>query len=633
MARTRTPTIGDEHAARLTEALRALAHTPLDGARGLPELTGLRAPPKSIYTQPQDNVILQAIGVLTASGKVYAHGRDIVYESDALDGSGQTLTHLRIGSEVEPGAECRLANLFTCREDDTCFPPPRWFANLLLASDLLHGRLPRIRMYANRPVFDADFHLCSAGWNEGPGFLVHGPHVEPVPPEPGDPNRTALDRLPRHLRALLGGFCFCSCADVTNALAMLLTGLLANHFVEPGKGVFLIDGNQPGLGKTLLVRVAGIVLDGTDPWPISYAADDEELLKRICALLRGSLQSLVLVDNAKATTGGVISSPAIEANSMAPTVALRILGRSATIDRPNDLLWVLTMNDTRVSPDLASRGVPIRLAYEGRAENRTFPGPGPLCYARRHRLEILGELAGMVVGWDQAGRPTGHRSHRCHEWAGVVGGVLNAAGFPEFLANAEEAAAAFNAQLEDLAALAEAVVGSGGPFIEIHHPNEEWPVAENENTKLTAEGWLRYFAKADLLNKELAEAKSTRAKSILIGRFLSRNVDRTVPMQAMGRSGLATLRVEARRSNRKRYFFEVRWDTEPEGTAARGAVATETPVTGEASGVVRAPAPTARSACTRVSNDIVVAGAPTRSSTAPGPLPRSPDAGNDEAWE
>ncbi|VTU00922.1 Uncharacterized protein OS=Caulobacter phage CcrSwift GN=CcrSwift_gp143 PE=4 SV=1 [Gemmataceae bacterium] len=473
MARARTPTIGDEHATRLTGALRALARTPLDGARGLPELTGLRAPPKPIFTLPQDNVILGAIGVLAASGKVYAHGRDVVYETNALDGGGQTLTHLRIGSEVQPGAECRLANLFTCRDGETQFPPPRWFAHVLLTSDLLYERLPRIRTYANRPVFDANFHLRPPGWSEGPGILVHGPHVEPVPPEPADPNRTALDRLPRHLRELLGGFCFRSCADVANALSMLLTGLLANHFVEAGKGVFLLDGNQPGLGKTLLVRVAGMVLDGADPRLISYAADDEELLKRICALLRGSLQSLVLVDNAKATTGGVISSPAVEANSVAPTLALRILGRSETIARPNDLLWVLTMNDTRVSPDLASRGVPVRLAYEGRAEARAFPGPDPVRYARQHRLEILGELAGMVVSWNRAGRPTGPRSHRCHEWAGVVGGILNAAGFSEFLANADEAATAFNAQLDELAGLAEVVVVSGGPFIEIHHANEE----------------------------------------------------------------------------------------------------------------------------------------------------------------
>ncbi|VTU00921.1 unnamed protein product [Gemmataceae bacterium] len=159
-------------------------------------------------------------------------------------------------------------------------------------------------------------------------------------------------------------------------------------------------------------------------------------------------------------------------------------------------------------------------------------------------------------------------------------------------------------------------------------------MAENENTKLTAEGWLRFFLRSNLLNKELTEAKSAKAKSILIGKFLGRNVDRTVPIQVGGRSGLATLRVEPRRSNQKRYFFEVRWDAEPEGAAAvGGTAASETPVTGEASRAVRAPAPAARSAGTRAITDTVVAGAPTQPSTVPGPLPRSPDAGNDEAWE
>ena len=116
------------------------------------------------------------------------------------------------------------------------------------------------------------------------------------------------------------------------------------------------------------------------------------------------------------------------------------------------------MNDTRTSPDLVSRGLPVRLHYEGDPGRRRFPGPDPIAYALEHRAEILGELAGMVVSWNQAGRPPGDRQHRCSEWARTVGGILQVAGLPEFLANLEEAAASFNAQFEELAALAEAAV-------------------------------------------------------------------------------------------------------------------------------------------------------------------------------
>jgi hypothetical protein len=122
------------------------------------------------------------------------------------------------------------------------------------------------------------------------------------------------------------------------------------------------------------------------------------------------------------------------------------------------------MNDTRASPDLVSRGLPIRLAYEGNPAERVFEGPDPVQFAHDHRPDILGELAGMVVRWNQAGRPPGQRSHRCHEWAAVIGGILETAGLPEVLANVDEAAAHFNSALDELAALAEAAVLSGGPL-------------------------------------------------------------------------------------------------------------------------------------------------------------------------
>ena len=265
---------------------------------------------------------------------------------------------------------------------------------------------------------------------------------------------------------MLSGFCFKSDADVANAFALFLTGLLANLFVKDPKGLFLIDGNQPGVGKTLLARCLGMVLDGTDPRILTFLSNDEEFEKRICSQLRGCPQTLVFIDNAKAGGGSAVSSRVLEANSVAPVVSLRILGKSENVTRPNDLLWVLTMNDTSLSTDLVSRGVPIQLAYEGRIEHRAFAGPQPIEYAAEHRLEILAELVGCVIAWNQAGRPNGPRSHRSAVWGARIGGMLLVAGFPEFLANHEAASSSFNSELEALAALAECVVRENGPFVE-----------------------------------------------------------------------------------------------------------------------------------------------------------------------
>lgn len=470
MAKAKQSTVGGEHLDRLLGALQRLKNAPADGDRGLPLLDGLPASLKAVFTGHPDTVLLAAIEYLRADGRVYLHGDNVVFERPAADG-GKRLATLAVGTRAEPGAEGDLANVFLCRAGAVVFPPPRWLVQVLLKSDLIRGRLPRIEWYARRAGFDADFVLRPPGWHPDAAALVHGEAVEPVVPADADPSAPALDRLPPHLRTLLGGFCFGGPADLANALAMLLTGLLGNHFVDALKGVFLIDGNQPGLGKTLLARAVGAVLDGAEPRPIAWTADDVELEKRLGAEVRTGHSSVVLVDNGRNKNAAPVSSPVIESNSMAPAVSFRILGRSEVYTRPNDLLWVLTMNCTSVSPDLVSRGVPVRLAYEGKPEDRQFDGPDPARYARAFRPAVLGELAGMVVKWNQAGRPPGGRPHRCHEWAGIVGGILEVAGFPEFLgAPADD----FNSLLGDLGALAEAVVKGGGPFVEVAtHPPEE----------------------------------------------------------------------------------------------------------------------------------------------------------------
>lgn len=128
--------------------------------------------------------------------------------------------------------------------------------------------------------------------------------------------------------------------------------------------------------------------------------------------------------------------------------------------RPNEFLWMLTMNSTKASRDLVSRGLPIRLYYEGPADQRRFGDGDPVEYARQHRAELLGELAGMVLRWNQIGRPSPPQSvqHRCREWAWILGGILHANGFPEFLQNQNEATQDFDQDVDQLAAVAEIVL-------------------------------------------------------------------------------------------------------------------------------------------------------------------------------
>jgi hypothetical protein len=283
--------------------------------------------------------------------------------------------------------------------------------------------------------------------------------------------------------------------------------------------------------------------------------------------------------------------------------------------RPNDLLWIVTMNDTKTSPDLVSRGLPIRLFFEGNPGERQF-GQDPLEFAHAHRAELLGELAGMVVRWVQAGRPRfGHR-HRCAEWAAVIGGILQVNGLSEFLANMNEAAGDFNAELEGLAALAEAAMEVKGATIIVEN---EATAGEGERG-LNVAGWEPIFRRAQVLVDELASGKSQRSKDTRMGDYLGKHLGRSVPICARAGSGTATLRRYEGRGRRKLYYFQIVLSEAGEAPEAAGEA-------GEASGAAGEPDTRGRGQGERVAVALVEVAPQVNTSLRPRIGP-----GNQEEW-
>jgi hypothetical protein len=501
-----------------------------------------------------DTCLAQARKILLDSGQVYRWGDSLCFE--VKESQHQQLLVLASRQKPEPGAAGMLANLFCVgvqTEDKTSQAlPPAKLVNALLADQDLWRQAPHITHYARRSVFDTDFNLCGPGWHPNPGFLVHGPDITPImPPSELLAGAKPLDRLPPFTRTLLREFCWRGESDLTNALALLLTGLLINHFVEQPHPAALLDANQPGVGKTLFAQATGRVLDGCEP-PRIPLVRDEELEKKLCAQLRDGRSSIFFFDNVRSH----IESALLEANVLSPVLCFRILGQSATVSRPNSYLWLVTSNLTSGTSDFVRRGLPIRFHHEGDLKKRVFTG-NPLEYATEHRLEILGELAGMVLHWRQQGMPAGKQKHRCSRWAQVIGGILAANGFEHFLANLEEAEAAMDETLQGLATLAERVVTRG---------MEDLIAAAGDDAKGRGKpprDWTPHFLEAEVCRDKLNE-RSPKGRDTWVGQFLSGKVDCSVAINTQQGSGTATLRMREGRSRQKVYFFEVELTPEQE---------------------------------------------------------------------
>lgn len=543
---------GHQQASLLMLALETLRKVLNPGARDLPVLTGLTP---TLYLEPQENVHQKALQILRDSKRVYVYGNDVVMEMTKPNSNQKVLENLRTSNEVHRSAASLLANLIVCEKDGKQIPIPDFFVQQLFRNESVLKALPYINTYTTRPVFDVNYRLCGPGWHPESGILVHGSDIEPYMEECQIGAEQPLDRMPPFLRKLLQGFCLKEAADVANAIAMLLTGLLNNLFVQMQKATCIVDGNQPGLGKTLMVRLFGMILDGRDPMPIPFNPNDEELAKVICAKLRGQRESLLLIDNCKLGKGAELSSPTLESNSTAARISLRILGASKFYEQDNDILWFLTMNNTKACRDMVSRSCFIRHEYEGKPETRPFVLKDPMAFAREHRLQILGELAGMVFRWNQQGRPLGHQQHRQHQWAEIIGGILNTSGFPEFLANASDAAANCSTDIEQLATLAEAVIKKS-----LSGCTPEQCLAKKVTPEETTQDWFTFCEQAQLFADQPNAAKGSHSKSIRIGKFLSPLVGREVEFDVFDLVGRATLRSRKVRANTKLYHFEIHWD-------------------------------------------------------------------------
>jgi hypothetical protein len=307
-------------------------------------------------------------------------------------------------------------------------PLPPAFGNTWLNQADERARLPRIALYSHNPVYTEDWRLVAPGYDAQSEIYYAGPEIEVRPDT-------------EHLDRLLREFCFQTPGDRTNYIGMLLTALLVPRFIG-AKPAVLLSGNQAGLGKSVLAQIVAILRDGHPVETASYNPNDEEFEKRLGSIVHRGVTTLV-IDNAKSSGRNPrIESACLERSITDPILSFRLLGHSRDIRVENSHLFCLTANTPEISRDLVTRSVVVNLYHEGDPARRTFDMADPEEYAQTHRLELWGELVGMVERWKAAGSPLAQTHNRFNKrgWGDIVGGILEACGEPDFLANAELAA-------------------------------------------------------------------------------------------------------------------------------------------------------------------------------------------------
>lgn len=371
-------------------------------------------------------------------------------------------------------------------------PLPASYGNTWLHHPGERQRLPNIKLFTRNPVYTDDWRLTTPGYDPASEIYYAGPEV-------------ASRDDTHHLDRLLRDFCFKTHGDRTNYIGMLLTAILVPRFIG-SKPAVLFNGNQPGLGKTVLGQIISILRDGQSVETASYNPNDEEFEKRLGSIVRRGATTII-VDNAKGKGRSPrIDSACLERSITDPILSFRLLGQSQDIRAENSHIFCLTANSPDVSRDLMTRSVVVNLFHEGNPERRKFSITDPEGYAQEHRLEILGELIGMVERWKASGMLKANTDSRFNKrgWGDIVGGILECNGDPDFLANSEEAAT----QLDDTRREFSDLVAT---------------LAEHKQGNWTAKELVEVCDKHDLLQDELGDG-SSRSKATRLGKIAGRYV-------------------------------------------------------------------------------------------------------------
>jgi hypothetical protein len=307
----------------------------------------------------------------------------------------------------------------------------------------------RLRDVIGAPFVRRDGSICQEeGYDEATGmWLALPPGLRQVPENPSDDDVAEARKL--ILDTVLRDFPWVSPADRANYIALLLTPMLREvcDCVTP---LGLITAAAPSSGKSLLSELIACIHGGK---MTTLPKQDEELEKRITTFFMNEMVPTITFDNVG--LGHTLNSDVLAQLITQRVWSSRILGRSESMSRLNDKLWMVTGNNVRINNDMRTRSILVRI--DPRVENpeerdtSAFAVGNLEVWMRQpeNKARVAWALLVMVRAWAASGMPKSKDEMRNYTpWAQALGGLLAFHGIEGFRQNKEELADADDEKAE-----------------------------------------------------------------------------------------------------------------------------------------------------------------------------------------
>lgn len=294
--------------------------------------------------------------------------------------------------------------------------------------------LPILKQIVHVPTFSADGHLNdSPGYSEKTGLYYSPARNFIARPLPERVSTADLREARRIIEDVLIDFPFVNDADRHNAIGLFLTPFVRQMIAGPTPN-HLISASTPGSGKGLLTHVLLSPAIGNNFGILTAPKGEDDWRKQLTAALLSG-RPAIQIDNLL----GPLDSGVLAAALTAEIWDDRILGSSKLAFIPVRSIFVTTANNPQVSTEIARRCVEIRITPDTDApEERTnFRHPDLKEYVDETRADLVWAAHILTRHWLEAGRPafTGRLLGSFENYSRVVGGILQAAGYDQFLQN------------------------------------------------------------------------------------------------------------------------------------------------------------------------------------------------------
>jgi hypothetical protein len=337
-------------------------------------------------------------------------------------------------------------------------PPPMIVRTLL--ERVGRFRFPVIAAVINAPALRPDGSLLSEPGYDAATGLFFDPRGWQFPAIPECPSREdaaaalgAIDDLIRH-------FPFVDDADRSVAISGILTYVARQSMRSAPLHAYTAP--TAGSGKSKLVDIASIIATGREAGVIAQTPSEEEMEKRIGALLLQG-RSIVAIDNCSHPLAGNFLCAMLTQT----TVGIRILGQSKHVKIETNVSVTATGNNLVISGDVTRRSVLSRLDPKmERPELREFDFD-PTERARENRPALVAAALTIMRAFKAAGSPRQATPLGSFEdWSSTIRDALIWLGRADPVETMEHTRATDN-KLDDLASVLTLWRAEIGPMVRV----------------------------------------------------------------------------------------------------------------------------------------------------------------------